>query len=164
MNLLQVARPAWFLMKNMHRPWTTQVRSSLSLLWSARSSLSPLPPTPNTLGGFPFMYWLMIDCAISYITITLQITWLSYNNIISCSMSRGDCPEVIVVVVFLTVHKSKYWSCGCGNDFGLPPMSAVLSSSYIAVTHNATHSSCTSTCTTHPALHTPLPSTTLLCI
>ena len=36
-------------------------------------------------------------------------------------------------------------------------------SNYIAATHNITHSPCTSTCTPHPALHTPLPSTTLLC-
>ena len=34
---------------------------------------------------------------------------------------------------------------------------------YIAATHNITHSPCISTCTTHPALPTPLPSTTLLC-
>ena len=34
---------------------------------------------------------------------------------------------------------------------------------YIAATHNITHSPCTSTCTPHPALHTPLLSTTLLC-
>ena len=34
---------------------------------------------------------------------------------------------------------------------------------YIAATHNMTHSPSTSTCTTHPALPTPMPSTTLLC-
>ena len=36
-------------------------------------------------------------------------------------------------------------------------------SNYIAAIHNVTHSPCTSTCTPHPALHTPLPSTTFLC-
>ena len=39
---------------------------------------------------------------------------------------------------------------------------AMLSSNYIAATHNITHSPCTSTCTTQTALPTPLPSTTLL--
>ena len=38
----------------------------------------------------------------------------------------------------------------------------MLSSNYIAATHNITYSPCTSTCTTHPALPFPLPSTTLL--
>ena len=37
------------------------------------------------------------------------------------------------------------------------------SSNYNPATHNVTHSPCTSTCTTHPALPSPLPSTTLLC-
>ena len=44
-------------------------------------------------------------------------------------------------------------------------ISAMLSiySNYITATHNTTHSPGTSTCTPHPALPTPLPSTTLLC-
>ena len=36
-------------------------------------------------------------------------------------------------------------------------------SNYIAATHNITHSPYSLTCTPHPALPTPLPSTTLLC-
>ena len=40
---------------------------------------------------------------------------------------------------------------------------AMLSSNYIASTHNIRHSPCTSTGTTHPAIPSPLPSTTLLC-
>ena len=40
---------------------------------------------------------------------------------------------------------------------------AMLSSNYIASTHNITYSPYTSTCTTHPAIPSPLPSTTLLC-
>ena len=42
----------------------------------------------------------------------------------------------------------------------------MLSSNYIAATHNVTHFPCTSTYTTHPAIHPPppqLPSTILLC-
>ena len=39
----------------------------------------------------------------------------------------------------------------------------MLSSNYIASTHNITHSPCTSTYTTHPAIPSPLPSITLLC-
>ena len=35
-------------------------------------------------------------------------------------------------------------------------------SNYNVATHNITHSPCTSTCTIHPALPTPLPSTTIL--
>ena len=42
-------------------------------------------------------------------------------------------------------------------------ISAMLSSNYVASTHNTTHSPCTSTSTMHPALPSSLPSTTLLC-
>ena len=38
----------------------------------------------------------------------------------------------------------------------------MLSSNYIAATHNITHSPYTSICTTHPALPTPLPSSTTI--
>ena len=51
----------------------------------------------------------------------------------------------------------------CRKSFTRQIVSAMLSSNYIAATHNITHSLCTSTCTIHPALPTPLPSTTLLC-
>ena len=50
-------------------------------------------------------------------------------------------------------------SC-CTQDKTIP---AILSSNYIASTHNITPSPCTSTCTTHPAVLSPLAITTLLC-
>ena len=68
-------------------------------------------------------------------------------------------------------HKSYTLMCCRDPALLMPPqllhtrqtIFAMLSSKYIAATHNTTHSPCTSTCTTHPALPTPLPSTTLLC-
>ena len=60
-----------------------------------------------------------------------------------------------------TCHTDPVLLTFCKQDILYVP--AMLSSNYIAATHNVTHSSCTSTCTTHPPLPSLLPSTTLLC-
>ena len=82
---------------------------------------------------------------------TAHSTAFHLRQSISATFSSLNSQHTIQTQHWLTVSAYK-------TDY-----TAMLSSNYIASTHNIAHSPCTSTCTTHPAIPSPLPSTTLLC-